>query len=108
MEMIIEGKLQFGVWADHVRAWKPYERPNTLLLKYEDMRRDLPATLQAISKFLDKEIVKDTIPPRNTIASVDGRWVRPKSNWREEISDEMLAKFNSLNKDMLEKMKYLP
>jgi len=43
LESIIEGRTSFGTWSAHVNAWNPTERPNTLLLRYEDMEADLPA-----------------------------------------------------------------
>jgi len=107
LEAIIEGQHYFGTWSSHVQAWKPYERQNTLLLKYENMTRNLPGTLKEISKFLKKDILREVIPDRSAIAGVDGRFVNTNSDWRSEISDELLERFNRLNGDMLRKMGYL-
>ena len=106
LEEIIEGRHRFGTWASHVRAWKPYERPNTLMLRYEDMKSNLPNTLNKISIFLNRNILKEDIPDRNTIASVDGRWVKTESDWRLDLGGELLDKFSQLNGDMLTKMGY--
>ena len=107
LEAIIEGQHRFGTWADHLKSWNPWERPNTLLLEYESMRRDLLGTLKYISDFLKRDIKRDSIPERNAIAGVDGRWVKKYSNWRSEISDELLLKFNEINGDMLRIAGYL-
>jgi hypothetical protein len=107
LDVIIEGRHKFGTWSNHVLSWAPYERPNTLLLKYEDMVADLPATLNSISRFLDRDVLKREIPKRETIAAVDGRWVKNKSDWRTEISEELMERFVELNGEMLKRMGYL-
>lgn len=107
LDSVIDGRLKFGTWSNHVRKWDPSNRPNTLLLEYEDMRNDLSTTLEKISEFLKKDIVKMNIPDRNTIASVDGRWVKNKSDWETEISAEFLGRFTELNEQMLGKMGYI-
>ncbi len=33
----IDGTQRFGRWCDHLHAWNPLSRANTLLLRYEDM-----------------------------------------------------------------------
>ena len=104
---IIEGRHAFGTWSNHLQAWKPYERQNTLLLKYEDMCADLPGALKEISEFLEKDILEVEIPARGTVAGVDGRWVTTESDWKSEISGDLLERFNELNKEMLRKMGYL-
>jgi hypothetical protein len=37
IEQIILGETQFRSWGWHLDVWNPLERPNTLLLKYEDL-----------------------------------------------------------------------
>lgn len=103
---VIEGRHRFGTWANHVRAWEPYRRPRTLLLKYEDMLGDLPITLEKLSTFLQRDILNTNIPPRETIAEIDDRWVRKRSDWRIEMSDELIQRFSELNGEMLEFMGY--
>jgi hypothetical protein len=108
LEDTVEGRHRFGTWSDHLRAWAPYERRDTLLLEYEQMRTDLPATLQEISGFLKKDIVNDTMPSRAVIANADGRWVRPRSSdWRSTLPENQLRRFEELNAAMLAKMRYL-
>ena len=106
LEAIIEGRQPFGTWSSHVQAWKPYERRNTLLLKYEDMNSNLADALKKISQFLERDILNESIPDRTTIASAEGKWVTTHSDWRSNISDDLLEKFNRLNEPMLKKMGY--
>jgi hypothetical protein len=103
---VVHGRHRFGTWTDHIRAWAPETRPNTLLLKYEDIADDLPAILDQLGAFLKREIRKNKIPPRNRIAGVDGRWVRKKSDWRREFPDQLLDWFNRENREMLKRLGY--
>ena len=104
---IIEGRTRFGKWRDHVKSWDPLNRKDTLLLSYEELTNDLQSNLMKISDFLKVEIINNQIPSRDEIAEIDGIKVRKKSNWREKISQEDLSMFNLINKETLEKFKYL-
>jgi hypothetical protein len=107
LDAVIAGQHGFGTWSGHVEAWKPWERPNTLLVKYEDMLSDLPQVLEKISDFLKRDILANQIPDRDAVASVEGRWVRAKSDWTAQISSIQLARCNAINGEMLRKMGYL-
>jgi hypothetical protein len=108
LDMVIEGRHRFGTWSSHVAAWKPWERENTLLVKYEELRSDLPLVLDRISRFLKRDILSYQIPDRDTIAGVDGRWVRRETDWKAEISGEIMGRFNDINGEMLKQMGYTP
>lgn len=106
LEAVIAGQHMFGTWANHLSAWKPWERANTLLIKYEEMTGDLPRALEKISVFMQCSIVSDRIPDRETVASLEGRWVRTKSDWRTNISDAQLKLFHEINGEMLRRLEY--
>lgn len=105
---IIEGQHRFGTWANHLAAWKPWERKDTLLLEYEELRGNLPLALEKLSKFLQRDIVSRQVPDRGEIAGVDGRWVRNKSDWRDAFTDELLQRFDEINGEMMKQMGYEP
>lgn len=107
LEAIIEGQHRFGTWSNHVRSWEPWDRPNTLLLKYENMTNNLPDIMNSISDFLKRGLITESIPDRNTIAGEDGRWVKTKTDWRSELSGDLLERFNQANKEILVKAGYL-
>jgi hypothetical protein len=116
LEAVIEGRHQFGTWSNHINSWNPWVRPNTLLLKYESMTNDLPATLNSISAFLKRDVINESIPDRNTIAGTDnrkadtgtdGQWVTPQKDWRPEFPGDLLNRFNALNQDVLIKAGYI-
>tara|TARA_B100000795_G_scaffold81678_1_gene58884 strand:- start:1761 stop:2393 length:633 start_codon:yes stop_codon:yes gene_type:complete len=107
MTNIIEGRHKFGKWCDHLQSWDPISRPNTLLLKYEDILSDLDIVLLQLSDFLDREIINHHLPSRDTIAGSDGKWVRKITNWQSVISKKDLERFNEINKPLLEKFGYI-
>lgn len=107
LDAVIAGQHRFGTWSSHVLSWNPWERPNTLLLRYEDMRDNLPAVLNTISEFLKRDILTSTVPDRNAIARVDGQWVKAKKSWRSELTGDQLKRFNQINKSTLRKAGYL-
>jgi hypothetical protein len=45
LKAVIAGQHRFGTWSDHLTAWRPSIRANTLLVKYEDMTSNLPHVL---------------------------------------------------------------
>lgn len=106
LESIIEGHHGFGTWADHLKSWRPWERRDTLLLKYEDILSDLPDTLDKISTFLGVKILNDTIPPRDTIAGTDGRWVKSASHSKPDFSEALSNRFIEINGEMLKRLGY--
>ena len=104
---IIEGNHSFGKWSDHINSWDPLFRPNTLLLKYEDSLTSLDNVLLKLGVFLNQDVLNHKLPPRETIADDDGRWVRKKTNWESELSGENLERFNELNNSILKQFGYL-
>jgi len=107
LEAVIEGRHMFGTWSRHVQSWAPWDRPNTLLLEYETMKENLPLILNAISDFLQRDILSTSVPDRNTIAGVDGRWVKKKNDWVSEFPENLLNNFNQKNRDILLKAGYI-
>jgi hypothetical protein len=106
LEAVIAGQHRFGTWADHLLAWKPKHRPNTLLLRYEDLRDDLPVCLRSIGRFLGRPPTGESVPERDAIAASDGHWVRKESSWQAELTGPTLARFNELNRGILEEYGY--
>ena len=106
MENIIEGRHKFGRWCDHLDFWKPLSRPNTLLLRYEDILDELDTSLLKLSNFLEREIITNDLPSRDQIAENDGKWVRKKTNWKEVLADKDLVRFNEINSQCLDKYGY--
>jgi aryl sulfotransferase len=47
--------MWWGTWVDHVRGWwdRSRESPNVLFVFFEDMKRDLGATVRQVAAFLE-------------------------------------------------------
>lgn len=106
LEDIIAGKHRAGTWAEHLMAWKPWKRRYTLLIKYEDIVDNLPFALEKLERVLGREIISTELPDRNKLSSIDGRWVRKKSDWQTEFNDDAMLLFNKINRKMMRKMRY--
>ena len=52
MEAMIDGNDFSGSWSGHYAAWEPLKRPNTLLLRYEEITRDPETAIEVIGEFL--------------------------------------------------------
>ena len=53
----MQGKVHFGDYFDHVLGWWAHkDDDNVLFLKYEDMKKDLPAAVARMAKFIGKDI----------------------------------------------------
>lgn len=107
LSSIIEGRHRFGTWGNHIQAWRPWERPNTLLLEYESMRTDVHFTLDKLSAFLGRDVVGCQVPDRATIAGKDGRYVRKPSNWKSDMSITLQHRFIEINEAMMQKLGYI-
>jgi hypothetical protein len=55
LENIIAGLIPEPNWSAHYRAWDPARRPNTLLLKYEDLKTDHAGQVSRLATFLQIE-----------------------------------------------------
>ena len=71
------------------------------------MTNNLSATLNSLSDFLKRDIINENIPDRNTLAGIDGRFVKTRKSWRSELSGDLLQRFNQINGDVLKKAGYL-
>lgn len=95
-------------WSDHLTAWSPWDRPCTLLLRYEEMVDDLPSVLDSLSGFLGMPPISSVPPTRAEMAAVGGRWVRKHSDWRAKVSERDMRLFNTFNGSMMRRLGYAP
>ena len=103
---IILGNHPFGTWKDHLISWNPLKRPNTLLIKYEDILCNFEYVLNSIETFLEIKVLSKKLPSRDTVALFDGRWVRSKTDWKEKISGEELNLFYKIIYPVLKEFGY--
>ncbi len=73
-DMFKEKQLFWGDWTDHVISWwKLRNKPNVLIVKYEDLKKDLRGQIQRIAQFCGKDpsdVDLDTIEKRTTFESM--------------------------------------
>lgn len=108
LETIVAGESTYGSWQEHVESWQPTSRPGTLLVRYEDMEADPWRTVADLADFLGRPIVGRTIPSREELASLDGHWVRAKTDWREHLPPHLERAFVERNARQLAALGYAP
>ena len=61
-EMFIKGELEYGDFFNHILSWWAHKDDhNVLILKYEDMKKDLPSAVATIAKFIGQDISKELV-----------------------------------------------
>jgi hypothetical protein len=78
LDDVIAGRLHFGSWSGHLLAWDPAARPNTLLLRFEELTTDFAGTLERLAQFLELRPV--SAEPPKLVAARDFRphWLSPE------------------------------
>uniref|UniRef100_A0A8C4R6B2 Sulfotransferase n=1 Tax=Eptatretus burgeri TaxID=7764 RepID=A0A8C4R6B2_EPTBU len=61
LEKFINGQVFIGSWFEHVRGWQENNHPNMLWLTYEEMKKDLPAVVWKICKFVGKHLTEEQV-----------------------------------------------
>lgn len=99
LEDVIRGRVPFGDWGWHLEAWNPRQRPNTLLLRYEDMVEDLPVVISRVAEVLHVEPRQTHIASWSEFHNCDPLFFRAGTNetWRELMTDGDLALFDKLH-----------
>ena len=61
-DMFVTGRAAFGDYFEHVLGWWAHKDDNNVLfIKYEDMKKDLPAAVASIAKFIGSELPPATL-----------------------------------------------
>ena len=61
-EKFLKGDVDFGDYFDHVLSWWAHkDDDNVLILKYEDMKKDLPSAVAIIANFIGQDISKELV-----------------------------------------------
>lgn len=108
MEEIIRGQVEFGGWSDHIDTWNPFDRPNTLLLRFEDLITDVGHYVERIGAFIGIEPRKKSMPSFEAFRSALPSFFRSGTNttWRELLTGRDLALFYELHGDMAAALGY--
>ena len=91
----IYGNNFIGAWSDHVKSWNPGARPNTLLVKFEELTSDPVSHIDRISQFLGIKPVGEKIPSFEELKEINPRFFRSGKlkSWQSHFSDEEMAAF---------------
>ena len=61
-KMFMEGDVIYGDYFYHILSWWPHRNDeNVLMLKYEDMKRDLPQAITRIASFMGIDLPRDVV-----------------------------------------------
>jgi hypothetical protein len=96
---IIAGACQFGSWSDHYWAWRPKNRPKTLLLCYDDLVTRPAETIVRLAEFLRLKSCDKPLPPFEELQRRLPAFFRRGQNtdYLQEWSPAHLALFNELH-----------
>lgn len=107
LEDIIRGKTGLS-WSEHVRAWALSGRPDTLVLRFEDLAESDPASLQAISTFIRRPLAREFDVTFQGLHAHSPQFFRAGSNQANlsEMAGKDLALFDQLHGATLRDMGY--
>jgi hypothetical protein len=67
METVIDGQVYAGSWSQHFVTWRPFERPATLLLRYEEITQNTDALIELLAAFC---LIKPQSAPARSFADL--------------------------------------
>lgn len=88
LEDVAMGATGFGAWGAHLDVWRPKERADTLLLRYEDITTDPRAAVLQIGAFLNKEPLQPAPSSFSDLKAANPDFFRSGSN------DKNIAELN--------------
>ncbi len=99
LDDVIEGKSFVGKWGEHVAAWDPLNRPNTLPVFFEKLVDDPLAFIAEISDFTGQKPIGNDIPSFETLQKINPVFFRSgkKDSWKEAYTQSQLEHFWKLN-----------
>ncbi|MFZ4664636.1 MAG: sulfotransferase domain-containing protein, partial [Caldilineaceae bacterium] len=82
-EAYVQGQVPYGDWFDHNLAWWDASQTagNILFVKYEEMQKDLAASVEAVAAFIDFPLTPDLrnrVVAQSTFAAMAAN---TKANW---------------------------
>lgn len=105
---VVAGLVTFGSWGDHAKAWNPRSRPNTLVIRFEQLIADPVRFLPTIANFLGILPVNRRIPTFEELHSIAPKFFRSgrTDSWHSLFSQDDLGLFETLHGDVLEEFGY--
>jgi len=105
---VLAGAVAFGPWSDHVLAWDPVERGNTLLLRFEDVIKHPHEHLEHLSRFLGVEPISQSLPDFAQLHATDPNFFRSgrTDSWKAVFTEDDHNLFWLLHGDVMAKHGY--
>lgn len=75
----------YGTYWNMLDFWKRRNNPNMLIIKYEDMKRNMESVIKKTSKFLDTHLTKNQISALTEHLSFDKMSKNPYVNYESDI-----------------------
>lgn len=76
LEDIIMGDCPFGSWSDHYESWRPAHRPNTLLLRYDELVCNPRQSIKTLSDFIACPTLCLEAPAFGDLKAIDANFFR--------------------------------
>ncbi|KAJ8960062.1 hypothetical protein NQ318_009504, partial [Aromia moschata] len=91
--LFLAGKVSYAPYWEHIFAfWERRNLPNVLFLKYEELKKDLPAVIRRVAKFLEKDLTDEQVIQLTNHLSFENMRNNPAVNY--EMVVNMYKKFN--------------
>jgi FkbM family methyltransferase len=105
---VVAGVTASGSWADHLDAWDPLNRPNTLFLKYEDLIAQPEQEIRRIGEFLNLSPIRKWQNDFAEMKKLDPRFFRAgtANNPNTALEGKEADIFDAVNSDWMERLNY--
>jgi len=105
---MLRGQALFGAWGQHVSAWNPGGRENTLLVRFEELIADPQASADAIGEFTGLKPVAREIPTFRELQEKGPQFFRSgkTDSWKNEYSQSDHYAFWLKNHEQMMKYGY--
>jgi len=106
---IVHGNVSFGSWGEHIYRWAPGKRPNTLLLKFEDLIDNPYKYVNQLERFTGLEQSGGEIPVFRDLHNLNPAFFLSgkKDSWRNECTNEENESFWLMNGYSMLEMEYV-
>jgi hypothetical protein len=103
---VIAGACQFGGWSEHYRAWLPKNRPNTLVILYDELVARPQVVIESLAGFLKLTPVSACLPEFHELQRKLPSFFRrgQNSDYLSEWSPAHMALFNHLHARAMEEL----
>jgi len=123
IEAFLQDKVVYSSYWDHVMGyWRKRHEDNILIIKYEDMKKDLESVMRKVAEFLNVSLPEDKIPilldhlsfnSMKNNPSVNYEEFLPNQNtqfmregeagsWKKKLTEEQVKRFNEWTEKYLE------